>query len=294
MNTNILIDRKPIVWDKWLRIGLIHVDDLFYYDGSLKSHEELGVAWFKLGQMHAAIPRIWLSYLCDKPDHSNDVEDLYTTLFKCDKTRNKKVYEMLLDDGNKALIKYAHRWIKAELPNLEFDVFFLEFKQLYKYTKRTKYHDFQYRLLLHKIIVNQDPAEWKIKESGYCTFCFKEIETLSHLFCKCEIVKPVVKYFLEDVCNISRPVETQDILFSNIHTVDSHVYNFVCTFLKQFIYKCRCKSIQPTTNKFVIELKYYHNIELAIAKQENKLFKHVKYWSPIFTYDNKYTQTHPI
>ena len=62
--------------------------------------------------------------------------------------------------------------------------------------------------------------------------------------------------------------------------------NFVCTFLKQYVYKMRCLQKNPASYGLLTESEYYQNVEFAIAKQECRVRKHVKIWSPIFEFED--------
>ena len=73
-----------------------------------------------------------------------------------------------------------------------------------------------------------------------------------------------------------------NVIFSHLHEDDKHVVNFVCTFIKQFVYKTRCLNEKTVLKRLIDELEYYHNIEFAIAKEEMRVYKHYKTWSPIF------------
>ena len=68
-------------------------------------------------------------------------------------------------------------------------------------------------------------------------------------------------------------------ILNNIHDNPTHIINFVCILLKQFLYKHRCLGKTPTKEKFVVELTVHHNIEFANVKRDNVLKKHVKKWS---------------
>ena len=110
-----------------------------------------------------------------------------------------------------------------------------KFSRLYTYTKRTKYRDFQYRLLLRKIVTNVDLYQRGIIKSQDCSFCDREPETLQHLFCGCEKIQSILNsLFMEhgDENNIELNWSVESILFSHIHDTDSHVFNLLCTFMK--------------------------------------------------------------
>ena len=68
--------------------------------------------------------------------------------------------------------------------------------------KRVKLRDFQYRLLLGKVITNVDLFEWNLKEDPLCTFCERSCETLVHLYCECPRIISIRKKFY-DLCKFN-------------------------------------------------------------------------------------------
>ena len=98
-------------------------------------------------------------------------------------SRNPYVYDQLIDD-ERYVLKYSGRW-QEKLEDILIAVpdYLRGFKVLNACTKTTKYHDFQYRLMLNKIFTNVDMYEWGIMLSDRCTFCNVEAETVLHILC---------------------------------------------------------------------------------------------------------------
>ena len=193
-NSNILIGNNPICWKEWFNKGIITVGDLYDVNNLAKSAEDLGVNWLELIQVLKAIPRAW-KLMIREEDNGPPEESLYSKLLKAPNTRNHIVYDKLIDDDS-ALVKYFRRRLEEGVL-LDFQDYQREFSRLYKYTKRTKFRDFQYRLLLGKIVTNRDLLNWGIKDSNLCELCKKEIESVVHLFCECEKVKPIRDFIYE-------------------------------------------------------------------------------------------------
>ena len=117
---------------------------------------------------------------------------------------------------------------------------------------------------------NVDLKKWGLCDSELCSFCQKDLEKVSHLFFFCEHVKPLWKW-LENLCTengICITMNLTNVIFSHLHEDDEHIVNFVCTFIKQFVYKTRCLNDNIALNRLIGELECHHNIELAIAKEE--------------------------
>ena len=93
---------------------------------------------------------------------------------------------MLIFD-EKVLPKYLQQWDEW-LPGLVEDKYARVFQTLYCCTKVSKYRDFQYRLLLCKLVTNRILFEWNIKGIPLCTFCEEHIEDIDHLLYDCEVI----------------------------------------------------------------------------------------------------------
>ena len=216
------------------------------------------------------------------------IHSLYDKLIVSPKTRNRATYDKLIDDPD-YLQRYWERWKLEGLTDVNYKDYVSQFTRLYKYTKRTKYRDFQYRLLLDKIVVNADLYKWKKRESDLCTFCNAHSEAIIHLLYDCVKVKSLINcvYFelgkssTEQLCELN----TVNFIFSQIHNKTDHVLNFICTFLKQYIYKCRCLGKSISSVNFLSELEYFHEVEYTIAEQENKINRHKNWWCPVVEYE---------
>ena len=151
-----------------------------------------------------------------------------------------------------------------------------------------KYRDFQYRLLLDKIICNNQLVSWGIIESteGNCEFCNHVSETVVHILFECPKVQALL-VLLRDMCiKCSQPHDWSyvDYIMSDLSTKKYHIVNFISIFLKQYLYRCRCQKKQPNVSCFIRELEEYHYVEYVIAYSEGREKKHVKRWGPVMSY----------
>ena len=71
------------------------------------------------------------------------------------------------------MLKYANRWHERGLI-FEQDQYLKAFKYYNYCTDVTKLRDFQYRLLLGKIVMNEDLYSWDITNENKCTFAVKQ------------------------------------------------------------------------------------------------------------------------
>ena len=177
---------------------------------------------------------VWKLYLVDEELGAHS--DLYTELFELSASaRNKKVYLKLINDSQ-CMLKYAHRWISRGL-DIDFVCYSECFKNLYKYMKISKYRDFQYRLLLGKIVTKEYLMQWGIAEDKKCTFCEVGTETISHIFYYCEKVREIHNIIYEfcEINNLEYLRSKEDFLFSSIVEPPQCIINFVLLVNSLFI-----------------------------------------------------------
>ena len=122
----------------------------------------------------------------------------------------------------------------------------MNFQCLYQCTSITKYRDFQYRLLLKKVVTNATLVEWKVTDNSNCTFCQAHPETEEHLFCSCRYVNALWSWLVEH-CDI----DVNRFTFTNILNITitaevKHTVNFIGMVILQYLYRMRCaKKILP-------------------------------------------------
>ena len=97
-------------------------------------------------------------------------------------------------------------------------------------TNVAKYRSFQFRLLLNAIITNKHLHAWGIKSSNLCYFCNMHIETVSHLFCDCTIIKDFWLHVWEEIKDRFPTTEEictsrENIILNSIIDNPKHVYN---------------------------------------------------------------------
>ena len=80
----------------------------------------------------------------------------------------RKVYDLFIADDT-LILKYFRHW-EQENVFFEIDEYLKAFQALH-YWKIVKYQDFQYRLLLCKIVSNKELHEWGIIPQPTCAYC---------------------------------------------------------------------------------------------------------------------------
>ena len=218
--------------------------------------------WFEYLSLGHAIPKSWK--LQFKEHHSEAKSDLYDKIIE---QSNHKVsitsftYNMLIEDNGSALFKYFVRW--NNIVNFTFENYQESFKHMYDITKVTKYRDFQYRLLLGKIVCNEDLFKWGLRNSSECTFCDAPVQTIIHLMVECPKVASLYDQLqinwqkLEISVIVINP---KNIILNCIHSRPGHAINFVILFVKHYVYVKCCTNGRVNVYDLERQLEYYVNI----------------------------------
>ena len=281
LNSCIKIGGDMVVWGNWYHNGIKYVKDLFEENGEAKNAEMLGVDKMHLNSMISAIPKDWKTLLRTGVREDQHVVKLYERLTKNPKTATKIIYNSFIAKKVN-LTKYIERLEKQGF-TFDYEMYSKSFLNLRGLTKVTKLRDFQYRLLLGKIILNVDLFDWNISPTDQCSFCEEEEENIKHLFIDCKYVKPLWGY-VENICDkngIVVNMSTENKILSRIYEQALHIVNYISIVLKQYVYRCRCSADQPNVwvVKRLVEEKYM--IETAIARRENSVNKCKKRWGPV-------------
>ena len=280
LNSNLKVGNKLVFWKTWWDKDILLISDIFNLDGSQKSLQEMGLdqsEWLKYQSLFSSIPQSWRLILKDQCFGENK-HPMYDML-SMSKIKNRKIYDLLIDDQS-ALQKYAKRW--DTIFQTEYEEYTTCFKNIFRCTVVTKFRDFQYRLLLEKLVFNKELLAWGKKDNDLCSFCGLVPETILHALLECRKIKPIMD-ILWNMCNVTQTAipSAQSYLFNEIHPKADHIINFIAIVIKQFLYKVRCRGETPHVNSIQNEIVYINNIELFNAKQDGTLAKFNKRWGPI-------------
>ena len=287
-NSEIRIADVPFLFAVWAKKGIMLFSDIINQETNrLLTREELydrwGISpWLELESIKKSIPQRWFTLLDKK---STNVSNLMYDDLCNSQNVTRRVYDSLI--WNKQyFLHYTIRWIEefgVDPLQFNYEEYMRAFTNLYLSTKITKYRDFQYRLLLAKIVTNEQLFKWKIVESNKCSFCKMVPETFQHLFMKCVKTKPMWSYLWE----LSNENETEaysfvNILFFKFHADPKHVVNMLATIIKQYIYRCHCNNQIPRVLQIKKEIEYLRNIEYFSSKHSHKLGNYIRKWSPLY------------
>ena len=293
-NSFIRINKKVVMYDDWLNAGILQIKDLTNHEGELMSEQEFKqkwgfLDWLRLRSIKSAIPHEWKTLL-----RENELGETQPTLFDILSDMNPKqitryVYDKIIDD-KPYLNKYFQRWNDVGVVFC-YEDYVKAFSNL-STIKITKYEDFQYRLLLKKIVTNEDLYDWGLKDSPECSFCGDFVEDIVHLMYQCRVVQEIIKWMINlcEINDIPCNMYCQTFILSKLNSDPKHIINQIAVYIKQFIYRYRCQNKKLTLKAVENEILYLQELEWYNAKRTHQIQKHVKKWGPIFpelvTYSN--------
>ena len=286
-NAYIILKGKPFIWKTWFKKGIIFVEDIVDANGKCRDHIDLGVNWLELRTLYKILPESW-KWLLEYGDEVTQSETLFSKLCKMKKT-SKFVYNLLIDSEN-VITKYKQRWEEdgLTLDLVEYKSSFVESKL---YTTITKFSDFQYRLLLNKLVTNVNLASWGITDNPNCNFCNAADETTVHILFECCKVKHLIEE-IESICienKVSYCMTKELFILNKICKPINHIINTATVIMKQFIYRCRCQCTTPNIRPWKHEIMSLYKIEMFNAKRDGNLSKMMKKWEPISVTINRFS-----
>ena len=146
----------------------------------------------------------------------------------------------------------------------------------------TKLCNFQYRLMLGKIFLNKTLFKWKIVESPFCEWCGGLLQTIPHLFWKCERVQKLWKYIINLTTEISEyEWNLGSILRNSVHAKPTHGMNQLILICKYFIFQSKCLNKIPNIQGMINIIKDHYLIQRYNVKIMNSVDKIASKWEPV-------------
>ena len=292
-NSAIQFKGKPFFWKDAYDRGLRFVHQLFEeggYKSLVKIQEEFGISVLRYNSLKAAVPREWRNFFTLTPlsTFCPLIPSNYDSLVcrSGGESFTRKVYKYMADDV--FFIRYKCIKWREELQDLFFDDilnFAKLFRNIYRITNVPKLRSFQYRLLQRGIVTNVQLAAWKITTSPDCYFCHQSQETLTHLFCSCQVVQDFWQGIIEWMQD-RFGVKQQEITLSPTSIISNLLVpgvasmpNVLCLLAKQYIYRQRCQKGNLSIAAFKRYVQNIENMEKYISIKNDKYSTHLKKWS---------------
>ena len=240
------------------------------------------VSWLKYMQLMDAIPLHWKSML-----KSNNVLHMPERIELLELTTSKKpsqfVYNFIVKHvKNTDIAKYKNKWETKLHVNIDMEKFERIFRNLYRCTQVTKLRNFQYRLLLNKIFVNDVLSKWKIVATNKCDYC-NEKQTILHLMIECHNTKKLWKYLQEITENVQLKTEwsNENIIFNEVVEQTYHIVNLLTLVTKYYIFQQKCLGNKTSLLGLRAEMYFIFKMERDDARKTNKENRFKKRWEAI-------------
>ena len=297
-NSHIKISGKVIMPQTHLMgKGLYKLRSIIDEEGRLMTREQMqsefdtNINWLWYLQLKAAIPVHWLNTIQQSRQEIDNTEVESIDLDNTSDTQQLE-YCKLLDKKNPCRFfyrsfinqsklstyeRYGRKWMELLKVEITESEYYQCFNNIYRTTNVTYLRNFQYRLLLNKIYANDILYKWGTVKSNRCNFCLKEVQTVIHMLCECNVIKPLwAKIF--DI--LQHEISMQDIILGNPSS-SKKIVNFVILVAKKYIFNCKCQDTMPTVKGLVAYLKYWENIERFNAYKTNTSTTHYEKWNGI-------------
>lgn len=295
-NRYITINKKPYIWDKWIKNGIVKIADIISKEGNIMNHMEINnhynvnCNFLQALQLRQSIPSQWRSIISSKR-HSVNVTNEVTIYSQginiaVVSLMCKTVYNILLKSKVRepSCIK---KW-REDYPDFaiaDSDIWTDIFKRAFHITRDTKLQSFQYKILHRLTPCNKRLQDINIKTEATCDYC-SELDNIQHFFMLCPNISRFWDSFFQwwnRIADTQIPLDYADleesILFGfRIDTDIFSVLNLCILIAKYFIHRERLFNANDMDFfKYLIELKFRINLEYMVCKRNNTLHKFEKY-----------------
>ena len=77
-------------------------------------------------------------------------------------------------------------------------------------------------------------------------------------------------------------LSAKNVVFNLLHDSPTHIANFICTYVKYYIYTCKIQKKRPNYDTVVRRIEVHQEVEKYNAKKVGMINKHCVRWAPIF------------
>ena len=289
-NSKICIDRKPFLYKKYLKIGIIFIGDLLNEQGDFHNYEEF-IAKYHISTnflQYASLINATKSFIHNL---NNLTDEIFTSLknpifpfklgiFFKDQSGCKRMYELLNTQTitPKAQLKYANEGFLYD--TREWEMFYtIPFHSV----KDASLVWFQYRILHRILATNKFLHMIHYIDSDICSFCNTYPETLQHLFFKCDNVYNLwkeVKSWILSKTGIQINFSKDIVMFGMANNKNSTFINWLTINIKYYIYnmKIQKKMLNINSVKNMLKNKFYIEKYILFKNCSYEIFNNQ--WTP--------------
>ena len=281
LNSNVRIDKKPFMWKKPFKKGLIYISQLF--EGNAFISERVAKDQFELDIMQFNSLRKVLHLY--KKASEQVTETKQTQIFKqfcITKKPGSFYYKRMMSDMNLQYNTYI-MWNVRIKPVMDYNYFLKLFRNVRMITNYNKLRSFQYRLLQLSLVLNTQLKKWNITDTELCTYCNEYTETIEHIFFECtnaqkllSEVNRITNYYHKTANNYD--LNVKNVIFNDIEENPLALVNFIVLVIKSTIYTNRCLNKRCSVKEIEEKVEMFRKCELYNAKRTGKNKIYYKKW----------------
>ena len=274
-NANVRHRGKVLLFEEWIKAGIIYMKDIIVNDrflnlGELANVVKSPLILFSLHKLINAIPKKWKEEIKTKNISSTRVQS--NLLIHSNKNikhvsilQTRDIYNMLLLDTDKSEPICIKHWEQRGITKRKSwnSIFLFKIKNRLE----NRYGQFQFNVLYNLIPCKKNLFLWSLSNTDKCDYC-NEKENLEHFF-MCHKFRYFWTNFEQSVCIIEsyptfKITLEQIICGYDIENKDKHLLNALIIIACFSIYKSRL--IYRDTGKFV-PISIYFTQELKRIQQ---------------------------
>ena len=284
LNSNILIDNKPVKWSKCIARNLFYVKQLYPQGqviSAILASQLFSLSWMELHSLISVIPKWWRVKLTNSLTNGESISE--RTVDRMPKEKPSRWAYKQLTHMPELLESKALKWqCQLDMP-VTTEQYIISLKSIDSVTIIPKLQSFQYKLVQRALVTNIQLAKWRIKDSALCSFCGEQEETIEHMFIYCTHVKELwlrIEPWMSGRFGENPAInfEVATVLFNNLVPDWGHAKNFICLLVKYYVYRQRCLKEAISFSGLQQYITRIEQYEKFYATVNNKLHKHYKKW----------------
>lgn len=284
MNSNIVIDGKPVFWKKMLGKGIIFINDIINEKGKVMEFDEFRAMYgeactkYSFTQLILAIGRKWKQkinqgegkLLVCKPSIRNSKWLKGTKI-------NKDIYTFYLTKKSLNIVPHStyEKWEDTFDYPLPWEKIF---RLIYKTTVDVQNRFFQIKIIYNFLPTGKMLKLWNMTETDDCRFCGQDSECVLHLFWYCHIVAMFwteVKKMCSDI-GLCMRLDFPTVLLGDFVNCNDLV-NMIIVLGKHFIFKAKNRSSLNIISfkRFILQ---HLTWEKYMVETDNDVNKYKRRW----------------
>ncbi len=264
-NSHIKIQDKTIFYHRWHVAGVNFLNDLVDENGKFLTVENFRRNYNVqcnflqyCGVIHA-IPREWKNLLPNPCPRLNNITIKDLEILKGLKKPTKYFYPLLIGKLKQKRLVHKIHWERGLDIIANDDEEWRFFHTLpFMTTKETKLQTFQFNISHNSLITNSKLKYFGIRTDNRCTFCNLYKENILHLLYECNISRTLWLQLMDWLNRDRRDkivIQSKNIILGIRGEPNDLPLNHIILLTKYYLYKSRCKNIEPTLKGAIADIE---------------------------------------